>query len=132
TRPITPVRTCGSWHSATGPPSALQPVFSLAICPNPPAHGTNATRPNHPIWNTQCFPGQYSYFVYTNGVNERFFDPNIPAIIGFGSVVCGLVYDCPTSSPCLHNNGNIYWLSVNACGLDSNQHLFGLKSRLRY
>src|SRR5438046_3371303 len=45
-------------------------------------------------------PGQYTYFAYTNGVNEQFIDPQCGqgVFIGTDTVIWEYVFDIPTNT----------------------------------
>jgi len=126
TGPITRVRIWGSWlyDKLPDPP----PCFCLSIWSDVPRQGTNYSRPGAQLCN-YCFgPGLYTFFPYTNGVNEQFFDPNVPGIIGADTAIWEYIFDFPTNPPCWQTNGNIYWLSLEADCFDTNQFLFGWKT----
>jgi hypothetical protein len=127
TGPITQIRIWTSWLFDLLPPQP--PCFSLGIWTDIP---TNAnvlySRPGTLLCNWQFPPGTYTNFLYTNGVQEQFFDPNLPAIIGSDTMIWEYVFDLPTNNPCWQTNGNIYWLSVQADCFDTQAFLFGWKT----
>src|SRR5262249_14126173 len=90
------------------------------------------SRPGNLLWNNCYNPGQYTNFVYSSGVTERFYDPNlgtnVSAYIGTDTVIWEYVFDVPASQACWQTNGTIYWLSVSADCFDTNQFLYGWKT----
>jgi hypothetical protein len=127
TGPITEIRVRGSWLNDL---ISTQACFCLGIWTDTPQQGTNFSRPNQQLCNWCFNPGQYSYSIYTNGVSERFYDPNLPGTngyIGSDTVIWEYVFPVPTNAPpCIQTNGNIYWLSVSADCTGTN--LFGWKT----
>src|SRR5258706_6760773 len=102
----------GSWLNDIFPSAAQQPCFCLGLWTDIPQQGTNYSRPGQRLC-TWCFnQGQYTNFIYQNVPFERFFDPNIPAIIGNDFTIWEYDFIIPTNQQCWQTNGNIYWLSV--------------------
>jgi hypothetical protein len=130
TGPITKVRIWGSWLNDAVPPPP--PCFCLGLWSDIPRSGTNYSRPGQQLCSYCAGPGQYTNFIYTNALFERFYDPNIPGtngLIGTDTAIWEYVFDIPTNIPCWYQtNGNIYWLSVTADCFPTNQFLFGWKT----
>ncbi len=125
TGPITEIRIYGSWlHDYPAP----QACFTLGIWSDVPAQGTNFSRPGQLLCNHSFSPGQYSYSIYSQGVEEQFFDPNIPGIVGSDTIIWQYTFDLALSNACWQTNGSTYWVSVWADCFDTNQFLFGWKT----
>src|SRR5262249_52403835 len=125
TGPITQIKVWGSWRSDN---VWQQPCFCLGIWSDIPKNGTNYSRPANLLW-TNCFnPGTYSNYPYASGVQESFFDPNVPGIIGSDTVIWEYTFDIPDSLACWQTNGTVYWLSVWADCFDTNNFLYGWKT----
>jgi hypothetical protein len=134
TGPITQVQIWGSWLFDLVPTNAC---FCLGIWSDVPAGPGSPSHPGQLLCYT-CFDST-SYTaspylnlgypgVYTNGVYEEFFDPNLNLIIGQDNVIWQYTFNIPTNIACLQTAGTIYWLSVTADCFDTNQFRFGWKT----
>ena len=132
--PITRIRLWGSWLFDLVPTNAC---FCLGIWSDVPAGPGSPSHPGQLLCYT-CFTGtnytSVPYLnmgypgVYTNGVFEEFFDPNLNLIIGQDNVIWQYTFNIPTNITCLQTAGTIYWLSVSADCFDTNQFHFGWKT----
>src|SRR5262249_28816746 len=127
TGPITQIHIWASWNFDRLPPTP--PCFSLGIWSDVPAGpGGVYSHPGQLLCTNRFEACQYTYFPYTNCVQEQFFDPNINTFIGFDTVIWEYIFDWPTNRPCYQTNGNIYWLSLTADCFDPIQYQFGWKT----
>src|SRR5882672_5247319 len=127
TGPISDIHIWGSWLRDTVGTNA---TFTLGIWSDIPAV-TNATgryrsSPGNVLWSQTFGPGEYAQCFYTN-VNETFYDPSVPAILGPDS---NIFYYCffPTNRFVQQGTSakpTNYWLSVNVQPPAGAQPLFG-------
>jgi len=101
TGPLTQIRIWASWRYDEVPPASAAPCFNLGLWTDVPVSATNGTfsHPGAQLCNWSFGAFQYTNFVYASGVQERFFDPNIPGIIGTDTVIWEYVFDLTTSRP---------------------------------
>jgi hypothetical protein len=134
TGPVTDIHLWGSWLQDKIDPNVL---FTLTIWSDVPKQTNGGTIiPSHPgiqLWSEPFGPGEYYQCPYTN-ITEQFYDPSIPAPIGFDTNVYYLCFYPrqpfrQQGTAAVHTN---YWLSVNAQTTASAQTLFGWHSSYQF
>jgi hypothetical protein len=120
----TSVHIWGSWLNDAVPTNS--PYFSVCFWSN------QLNLPSSNLFSHTFAPTQYTFFLYTNGVREQFYDPVTGSTNGVDTNIWEYVFDLTTATPPFWlTNGTTYWLSVNATnasGINNTAFVFGWKS----
>lgn len=119
--PVTDIHIWGSWLDDL---QDQYTTFSLAILADDRTN-PDFSKPGAVLWNAAFLPGSYTYRLYATA-NEYFFDPNIGDVIGSDTQAWQYNFYI-SDSPFVQEQGQIYWLAVQAIFTDTTK-AFGWKS----
>ena len=125
TGPITDITIWGSWLNDQVP--GIPPLFDLSFESDVPNTNGTYSHPGNVLWDSLYSPTRVS--LYSNNVNERFYDPDIPAIIGTDHQIWQ--YDFTITNAFYQTYGTTYWLNVQAQlppGYTNGDYAFGWKT----
>ena len=137
TGPVSDIHIWGSWLNDLLPGSATltdprNVQFKLSIHRDIPATPTDHSRPGEEVWQAIISPGdpRVQTRLYSQGVTEQFYDPNIDQIIGFDTQVWqyNFVFDPTKDDVFRQKEGTVYWLDVQALPGGTNDAVFGWKT----
>lgn len=111
--PLTDVHIWGSWLNNLVDPAL---TFWIGIWSDTAATPDTPSHPNQLLYAEEFGPGKYRARVWTNGVQERFMDPTVPAFMGSDNQI--YQYNFYLTQP-FYQQGTperpvVYWLSVMA------------------
>ena len=124
--PITDVHIWGSWLNNQVNPNVQ---FKLSFHTDVPAGvDTPWSHPGPEVWSMIFLPGQFQQRFWADA-SERFYDPNINQVIGSDTQVFQYNFFIPEAAAFFQNQGNIYWLDVEAF---TSTGLFGWKTSFQH
>ncbi|MDH7502304.1 MAG: hypothetical protein QHJ82_06260 [Verrucomicrobiota bacterium] len=128
TGPITDIHIWGSWLNDRTDPQA---VFYLSIYTDsrPPS---DYSRPGDLLKTYVFLPEEYTSREWTVGVQEGFLDPDLHELIPEGdSMIFQYNFFISDPNPVIQQQGNIYWLAVQADVHPDTDALFGWKTAFK-
>jgi hypothetical protein len=123
---ITDIHIWGSWLDDDVDNEA---IFYLAIWDNIPANEspTGYSMPGNMLWGIQLMPGEYTVRDYATVTDEVFYDP-LTGAFGTDNTVYQYNFNIDPSLAFEQQEGNIYWLSVEAASSSQEAVNFGWKT----
>jgi len=126
---INSVHIWGSWEND----ETLEPFFELGIWSDNPAGANGWSEPDELLWLMDFFPEDYVASIYYQTENgEYWYDPCDNSLNFPGDyTVWEYDFTIPDSEAFIQEEGNIYWLSVRAFGIE-NMGWFGWKTSVNH
>lgn len=138
TGPISDIHIWGSWFDEHlpqpvigGPPDPTAVDFKLSFHADVPRTANTPSHPGAELWHFIVPAGTFAARVWKveQDFPEMFFDPTVNDIIGNDRTIWQYNFLIPAGERFIQQQGNIYWLDVQAQPHDANA-VFGWKTSL--